>query len=181
MSFVGPSEEELTMITTTRPFFALTASDLMSRDLELIPREMSLRAAAHLLSQNHISGAPVVDADGKCIGVLSATDFVRWAEDQEHVAAAPTPCIHSAWQIMDYDILPPEEVGTYMTGDPVLVRSETGIADLARMMLDAHIHRLIVVDERQRPIGIISATDILAAVAQAGGGRLERVRELAAH
>jgi CBS domain-containing protein len=169
------------MITTTTPFFALTANDLMSREVELIPRDMSLRAAAHLLSQAHISGAPIVDADGKCIGVISATDFVRWAEDQEHVTAAPTRCIHSAWEIMDYDMLPPEEVGTYMTTDPVLARPQTGIVELARMMLDAHIHRVIVVDERQRPIGIVSATDILAAVAQGGNVSINRVRELVAH
>jgi CBS domain-containing protein len=37
--------------------------------------------------------------------------------------------------------------------------------ELARAMLDAHIHRVIVVDELQRPIGIVSTTDILAAVA----------------
>jgi CBS-domain-containing membrane protein len=169
------------MIATTTPFFALTANDLMSRDVELIPRAMSLRAAAHLLAQAHISGAPVVDADGKCIGVISATDFVRCTEDQEHVAAAPKRCIHSAWELMDYDILPPEEVGTWMTTDPVLSRPGTGIVELARMMLDAHIHRVIVVDERQRPIGIVSATDIVAAVAQGGTARTNRVRELAAH
>jgi CBS domain-containing protein len=156
------------MITTTKPFFALTANDLMNHDVELIPREMSLRAAAHLLSQAHISGAPVVDTEGKCIGVISATDFVRWAEDQEHVV--PARCIHSAWEIMDYDTLPPEEVGTYMTPDPVLAGTKTGIVELARMMLDAGIHRIIVVDERQSPIGIVSTTDILAAVVQAGFG-----------
>ncbi len=35
------------------------------------------------------------------------------------------------------------------------------------MMIDAHIHRVIVVDKDERPIGIVSSTDILAAVAHA--------------
>jgi predicted transcriptional regulator len=34
-------------------------------------------------------------------------------------------------------------------------------------MIEAHIHRVIVVDERDQPIGIVSSTDILGAVAQA--------------
>jgi predicted transcriptional regulator len=38
------------------------------------------------------------------------------------------------------------------------------MSDLARMMLDAHIHRVIVVDEQNRPVGVVSSTDILAAV-----------------
>jgi CBS domain-containing protein len=52
-----------------------------------------------------------------------------------------------------------------MTPDPVTAGPLTGIKDLARMMLDAHIHRIIVVDPNHRPIGVVSSTDILAAVA----------------
>jgi CBS-domain-containing membrane protein len=36
------------------------------------------------------------------------------------------------------------------------------------MMVDVHIHRLIMVDEQRHPIGIVSTTDIMAAVGQAG-------------
>jgi len=167
------------MIPTTKPFLTLTASDLMSREVEAIPREMSLRAAAHLLSRANISGAPVVDADVRCVGVLSASDFVRWAEEQEHVAAGPTRCVHSAWEMLDFDILPAEEVGTYMTADPIMVPPHTKVADLAQMMLDGHVHRIIVVDQRQRPVGIVAATDIVAAVAQVGR-MSKQAKELAA-
>jgi CBS domain-containing protein len=34
------------------------------------------------------------------------------------------------------------------------------------MMRDAHIHRVIVVDDRGRPVGVVTSTDILAAVAR---------------
>jgi hypothetical protein len=44
---------------------------------------------------------------------------------------------------------------------------QTPIGELARLMLDAHIHRIMVRDENNRPIGIVSSTDILAAVARA--------------
>ncbi len=39
------------------------------------------------------------------------------------------------------------------------------------MMLDAHIHRIIVVDAGRRPVGVLSTTDVLAAVANAGHDR----------
>ncbi|MCI0461228.1 MAG: CBS domain-containing protein [Gemmataceae bacterium] len=64
------------MNTTTTAFESLTARDLMSRELIRIPQDMSMRDAARLLFQNGISGAPVVDAQGACIGVLATTDFV---------------------------------------------------------------------------------------------------------
>ncbi|MFN4261228.1 MAG: HPP family protein [Gemmataceae bacterium] len=152
-----------------KPFLELTAADLMSRHVVVIPEEMSLRAAAHMLSQAHVSGAPVVDADGRCVGVLSATDFLHWVDRGEQLVE-PTQeewanyC--SEWQVPAEE-LPADAVGKYMTADPVLVGLEASIIDLARQMLDAHIHRLVVVDDRRCPIGIVSSTDLLAAVAYA--------------
>jgi CBS domain-containing protein len=158
------------MVATLKPFLSLTANDLMSRELVLIPQEMSLRRAAQWLSQDHISGAPVVDAEGRCIGVLSATDFMRWAEKEHQAppAAQASPAsVYSAWQVMAVETLPTDAVSTYMTANPVMVAPHTPISDLARFMIDAHIHRVIVVDKERRPIGLVSSTDILAAVAHA--------------
>jgi predicted transcriptional regulator len=55
-----------------------------------------------------------------------------------------------------------------MTANPVMVSSHVAITELARMMVDAHIHRVVVVDEMNHPVGIVSSTDILAALASAG-------------
>src|SRR5260370_472179 len=68
------------MRATTKSFASLTAADLMSREVTVIPRHLSLRTAAHLLSQARVSGAPVIDASGACVGVISSTDFVHCAE-----------------------------------------------------------------------------------------------------
>ena len=157
------------MVTLTKPFRSLTARDLMTRDLLLIPREASLHHAAHLLSQSQVSGAPVVDDAGRCIGVLSTTDFMRWMDDdQRHAKIQPREhaCVCSDWEVVNPESLPADEVGTFMNGDPVMASPETHVADLAHMMLDGHIHRLIVVDAEKRPIGVITSTDILAAVAR---------------
>src|SRR5262249_46533560 len=89
--FLGPGAEWSSLLAklscggglmpvSSKPFLTLTAADLMSRRVLAIPQEMSLPRAAHLLSQEQVSGAPVVDGQGRCVGVLSATDFVHWAE-----------------------------------------------------------------------------------------------------
>jgi CBS-domain-containing membrane protein len=67
---------------------------------------------------------------------------------------------------MDIDELPPDEVRHHMTADPVTIRPTMPVGELARKMLDAHIHRVIVVDDKDRPIGVVSSTDLIAAIAQ---------------
>jgi len=111
----------------------------------------------------------VVDADGRCLGVVSATDFLRHAQD-EVPRARPTFARESyaaAWQMVDEAALPHDTVAAYMTPDPVTTAPGASVGELARMMLDAHIHRVIVTDRQRRPVGIVSSMDILAAVAQA--------------
>jgi CBS domain-containing protein len=62
-------------------------------------------------------------------------------------------------------MLPTDDVCHYMTVNPVAVTPDTPIRALARLMLDAHIHRVIVAGEGGRPVGIVSSTDVLAALA----------------
>ncbi len=157
------------MHSPRKPFFALTAEDLMSRDVIAIQEEMPLAAAARVLSRAQISGAPVVDTTGVCVGVVSATDFLRLANRDMRVApvTCATPhCVCSDWQLLEIHELPVDEVRRHMTPDPVTVRPGTSVGEVARLMLDAHIHRVIVVDAKGRPIGIVSSTDLIAAIAQ---------------
>jgi CBS domain-containing protein len=158
------------MLATTDHLLELTAAQIMSRDVIVIPERMSLRAAAGLLRRARVSGAPAVDAQGRCTGVLSATDFLRRVEGSVPCPFVPCPCgqnLHSDWEIIDVDTVPGDEVRAFMTRDPVTVSPDASIGELARMMLDAHIHRVIVTDTGRRPIGIISSTDILAAIVRA--------------
>jgi len=158
------------MATFTKSLLQQCASDIMSRTMVVIPRAMSLQGAARLLAGAGVSGAPVVDDSGQCIGVLSATDFMHWVEHEETPdAAAPPRDVSTAWQIPERaSRVPCTHVEDCMTHNPVLTTPGTRIGELARMMMDAHIHRIIVVDpESQRPVGVVSSTDILAAVARA--------------
>ena len=157
------------MQATGKPFSELTATDLMSRDVIAVQQAMPLAAAARVLSRAQVTGAPVVDADGVCVGVVSATDFLRLANPDPNVSrqtCAGPVCVCSDWQMPDIHDLPADEVRHHMTRDPVTVRPHTPVTDLARLMLDAHIHRVIVVDGKGRPVGVVSSTDIIAAVAR---------------
>jgi CBS-domain-containing membrane protein len=154
------------MQTYLKPLTSLTAEDVMSRNVLAIPCRMSLRAAACMLSKADITGAPVVDETGKCIGVLSAVDFLHAAQTERRFRTPLSDsCVCTAWQMVEMEQVPTEEVSTFMSKDPVTVSPSATIVELAKMMRDAHIHRIIVVDGKKRPIGIVSSTDIVAAVA----------------
>jgi CBS domain-containing membrane protein len=148
--------------TTTKPFLALTAADLMTTPVLTIPQDTPLREAARLLHRSGISGAPVVDHHGCCIGVLSSSDFVTWAEE----AGEATSFIALWGEVISVGDSPEEIIHNYMTARPVTIAPTAPIGDVAQKMVVAHIHRLLVVD-RDRPCGIITSTDILAAVTHA--------------
>ena len=87
---------------------------------------------------------------------------VAWAHGKPH----PENTVR-AWQILAEEGDSPESVADAMNYDPVTISPGTHIGMIARMMIDAHIHRVIVVDEYERPIGVVSSTDILGALAHA--------------
>jgi CBS domain-containing protein len=158
------------MKTTSKSFIALTAADLMTAPVMTIPPDMSLREAARLLHRANISGAPVMDSEGRCLGVLSSSDFVTWAEEGGEEAGKKreaTTFIAPWGELISIDDSPDSEIRRYMTVDAVTVAPTTPIGELAQKMVDAHIHRVLVVVEKDRPCGVVTSTDILAAVARA--------------
>ena len=146
-----------------KPLHALTAEDLMTDTVLTIPIHMSLRGAAQLLMRARVTGAPVIDETRRCVGVISTTDFLKMAGNI--LLHGPIDQGTCDWQVFDLDRVPEDCVQGFMTADPVTVSRDTLLGDIARRMVDAHIHRVIVVDEQGRPVGIVSMTDVLAAVA----------------
>jgi len=166
------------MIPIRKSLFDLTARDLMTPTVLTLPEEMRLPAAARLLSRQQVSGAPVADREGHCVGVLSTTDFMHWAGESaatcrgvgqsQHPSFPTYDALGFEWELLEPDQLPHDEVREHMTRDPVTVSPGTSISTMAQLMLDGHIHRLIVLNEERQPIGIVSTTDVLAAMARGG-------------
>jgi CBS-domain-containing membrane protein len=65
------------MIATSTNLLSLTAKELMTGEVVTLHQEMSIKDAALTLIKNNISGAPVVDREGRCIGVFSTNDLLR--------------------------------------------------------------------------------------------------------
>src|SRR5262245_6609953 len=133
-----------TLQAAPRPLLTLTAAELMTTPVMTIPQDTPLREAALLLSNKDISGAPVVDAKGGCLGVLSSRDFVTWAGQGEEEGEQLR--FLAPWgEMIDVGEAPENAIRNYMTARPVTVAPTTPIGDLAQVMIDAHIHRVLVV------------------------------------
>jgi CBS domain-containing protein len=117
--------------------------NLMSVDPIVVEAEAPITDAELLLKSYRISGLPVVQ-DGSLIGVLSQTDLLN---------ARSSELIGANWDRV--------RVRHLMTRPAVTVHLNTSVERAARLMLEKHIHRLVVVDEEDQPIGVITSTDLL--------------------
>jgi CBS domain-containing protein len=128
-----------------------TVGDLMSPNPIVVAADAPLVEAARLMDRHRISGLAVVDDGGHLVGVVSQTDLLR-ARATEHL-----------WQGW-----PGLAVRHLMTSPAVTVHRSTTLDAAARLMEARGIHRVVVVDDADEriPIGILSVSDIVRAMAQ---------------
>ena len=168
-----------------KPAHALTAADVMCRDLVTVRHRMTLRAAARVLARWRVHLLPVTDDQGRFVGVLSAAELLRWAADggtgggQGHDTGAWTD-----WQLMAPGAGRTDEVRWHLAADPVAVATDTPLADLAGRMRDRRACCAVVIDGHRRPVGVVSGADLLAAehgprTTPKAGGRAAARRQLA--
>jgi CBS domain-containing protein len=153
-------EEAFTKLTLG----AKTAADLMTPNPVSLGENETLSAALALLTDRGIKAAPVIDAAGRPVGVLSGTDLLihnRERVNYSRVAADSDPRTGSE-SAADENV---EGNGTrvrdVMTPAVFSVAPETLAARVIEQMAALKVHRLFVVDATGVLIGVISALDVL--------------------
>ena len=148
----------------------LTAADLMTPDVLSVRDDVTVAELAEFLTMHEISGAPVEDATGKLIGVVSMTDIARQRAEEDPVERERASGDYDmrSWS----DRLDPSDLDSFRVHQPgVLVReimtsqilsveTDATVSQMAEMLIDAHVHRLLVT-EQGKPVGIVSSTDLL--------------------
>ncbi len=119
----------------------MIARDIMTSKVCTIRPEASAQEAAQLLSLKRISGLPVVNPDGKIIGIVTEADIISKV-NQEGLLVA---------DIMSHEVIAVDE--------------ETSVSEIASLLTKRRIKRVPVV-QKGKLVGIVSRADIVNAVAQ---------------
>jgi CBS domain-containing protein len=147
---------------------AWLAEDIMNPDVLTVRDDMLVRDLALFLTEHEISGAPVVDPNGKPVGVVSETDIVSVDRAGRKDLADPAPYYLRAFENrfavetirglrVEAEAL---TVGDIMTPVVISVGRDMPVARIARLMLNDHIHRVIVRDG-ESIAGIVTSFDML--------------------
>ena len=146
--------------------------DLMNPDIMTVADDMTTDALARYLIEREISGAPVVDSQGHLIGVVSMTDIGRSMTEPSD----ESPRDSGFYRDIAADLTLEDLGQRYVEERAVTVRDvmtpvihqvpvTASVAEAARLMIDQHIHRLVVTQGKE-PVGIITSLDLLKTVAE---------------
>jgi predicted transcriptional regulator len=140
-TIVGRDDMDNILLVDTKTIRSIpkqSVGDIASRDVISFSMDCSVKDASKKLAENDIDGAPVIK-DGKVVGVFTLTDLVHAiAEDKENLT-----------------------VGELMSTNVVIVNEDLKIANAIEVMLKKSISRLIVADNNQVLLGIVTRTDLI--------------------
>lgn len=117
----------------------------MTRGVVTVHMDATVKQIAAMLSKQGLSGVAVIDNQGAAMGVISGMDILKVMGEKN-------------WETMMAENI--------MTSSVETAKPTCTIAEAARIMREKNIHRLLVLSETgigisQRPIGILSTSDIV--------------------
>src|SRR6478735_3522210 len=115
----------------------MKAYDIMSTDIEAAKENATISEVGTRLILRSINGIPIIDDDGKVIGILTIIDILRAIRDNKNIDGL--------------------KAGDIMTRDPTVINQKTDMMD------KKGIEMIPVVDEESdnRIIGVVSRKDII--------------------
>ena len=150
----------------------LQARDIMTSEVITVSPQTTVLDLARLLAQHKINGAPVVDDEGRLVGVVTQSDLIDRAKKFElpHVITILDAHLYlerpSTFK-KNLEKLMGNLVSDIMTAPPVTITGQVAVDEIATIMARRQVHTLPVV-EGGKLIGIIGKIDIIRALGQEG-------------
>lgn len=145
-------------------------SDIMSQPVVLIKRDEPLNHGIDIMLKKHLKRLPVVEQDGKLVGILARSDIF-------HTITTASPL----WQSSDQSEIKTRNlrrVADIMRRDIHTVRPETPVEEVLRVIDADDIQRIAVTDDQGRLMGLIADRDLLAAFIEHHPGIWQRFIEV---
>ncbi|HXF99104.1 MAG TPA: CBS domain-containing protein [Gaiellaceae bacterium] len=154
----------------------MRVKDVMTREVVTARPETTLKEVARLLAEHRISGMPVVDEDGKILGVVSEADILAKERGPSRRRGV------LAWLVDAYGgeeklKLEARTAGEAMTSPAKTIAPWRPVWAAAEIMLDAGINRLPVADDEGRLVGIVTRADLVRAFVRPDAEIEREIRE----
>ncbi len=148
----------------------LTAKELMTSQVITVKPETPVRELAKILSENNISGAPVVDDQGKVMGVVTESDLI-YQNKKVHIPTVVA--ILDAFIYLENPDKTEKElkkmagskVEDIFAREVISVQQDTPLDEVATLMAEKKVHTLPVMDG-DKLVGVIGKSDIIRMIAQ---------------
>jgi CBS domain-containing protein len=146
----------------------LRVKDIMTRELITLSPKADVAHAARMLLEKRINGAPVVDETGRLIGILCQSDLIAQQKKLRipsffNIVEVFVPAPYAKHLEREIQKIRATTVAEAMTPDPVTIRPETSIEEVASLMVDKNYHTLPVVDQGKL-VGIVGKEDLLRTI-----------------
>jgi CBS-domain-containing membrane protein len=162
-----------TLADVTKSLAGLLVRDVMARHVVEAKRDQMMTDIAVEMVRHDLSAVPVVDDEGRCVGMLAASDFMKELAPEERFDEiaqrqnAQALLDEFSERALTAEELSGDRVFMHMSENVRGIDPEATIADAAKLMCAAHVHRLPVLDPNHRVLGIVSSLDLVAALSVA--------------
>ncbi len=144
---------------------AVTAREIMTRDVAYVTREAPLAEVAEIMGQRGISGVPVL-AEGRVVGIISEKDLLTrmGIKAPENFMTLVATCLKSKKCLA----LPMKmkRAADIMSSPAITVGEDTPVLEIARLLTEKAINRVPVTDQAGRLLGLVSRGDLVRAYLQ---------------
>jgi CBS domain-containing membrane protein len=147
---------------------AVTAREIMTRDVAWVRMDAPVRQVAELMAQRGVSGVPVVDGANRMVGVITEKDFLRSMSGGGITSFMGLVAARLGEGGCQGRSIIGLKAADLMTSPPVAVTEETPVIDIIKLFREKAINRAPVVDSQGRLTGIVSRGDLLE-LARFGG------------
>ncbi|MET3133950.1 CBS domain-containing membrane protein [Oxalobacteraceae bacterium GrIS 1.11] len=146
-----------------RRFGVIRCADIMSKDVLSVEFGTELGAAWSMMRAHKIKALPVLNRTRRVIGIISQGDFFEHVDLDDYRGMRRK--LHRFLRRSGVSHTEkPEVVGQIMRRQPRSATLATPIVDLLSLMVDAGLHSIPVLDEQARLAGIVTQSDLMAAL-----------------
>jgi CBS domain-containing protein len=148
-----------------------TVAEIMQRDPVTVAPDDDVESVVRVLRQHELPGVPVVDAEGRCVGIVTESDMILRDDSADlhlphHIDLLGGVIFLEPLKRFEERLRKAvaSSAADLMTADPITVTPQTSVRDAARVIAQRKHNRLPVVEDGKL-VGVVTRIDVLEALA----------------